>query len=259
MIAAKPAKKAAQGFAKGRAGGGKKGASGGSSSAAKIDGGAFAVAPALMGPAPELSADVIDYTPELCFQKDSANVGAKTRFSRRAIDAFDAFGLPRNISREFASTRIPTSVVRESTITVNKRLREAKSSRESSYLLTGSQGSGKSVVLLQAVASALADGWIVIYVPRAIQWIDSSSPYVYNTATRTFHQPVISASLLKSIGQVNKGALDAIKLSEEFKIGGQTFEDGSSLGALVEFGSRPENSSVEVLEKVMEVLAQQSG
>lgn len=211
-----------------------------------------------MGSRPELSSDVLEYSSELCFGQETARVGAKTRFSRRAIEAFDAFGLPRNVKREFSSTQIPTSVIRESTINVNKRLREAKSSREASYLLTGSRGSGKSIVLLQAVASALADGWIVVYVPRALEWIDSSSPYAYKTSSKTFHQPVISASLLKSIGQVNKSALDSIKLGEEFKVGGQTFEAGSSLSSLVDFGARPENSSVEVLEQVMDVLAGQS-
>lgn len=258
----KPPKKQGQGFAKVRGDkkpGGSSGMGGSGSGALKARGGAFAVPPSLMGQAPDLSA-VPEMFPEFVM---STNVGKASRYPSQAVAAFEAFGLPNNLAKEFLANGAPTSVVRESTVqVVNKLLVAAKkdgskSSRDASYLISGSRGSGKSTVLLQAVSTALLDEWIVIYVPQAIQWINSSSTYAYNATDKTFHQPAISSHLLKAVLEVNGKKLNDIKLPEQVSIDSQTFEAGSSLKELVQFGAKNEDASVGVLEKMMEVLAGQ--
>jgi len=153
------------------------------------------------------------------------------------------------------------TVTRTSSNKLINRLSSAadKPSKETRLLLNGSKGSGKSTIMLQAMSAAWQKNWIVIYLPRATELIDSTSPYAYNASTQTFHQPALSASLLSSILTANKKALSGISLEKEYETAtGQKFAGDEKLDALMVRAAKDETISVGVLEIVLEVLSKQT-
>lgn len=115
--------------------------------------------------------------------------------------------------------------------------------------------------MLQAMSAAWQKGWIVIYLPRATELIDSTSPYAYNTTTQTFYQPALSSTLLSSMLAANKKALSEISLGREYETETATrqkFEADEKLDAFMARAAKDETISVGVLEIVFEVLAKQT-
>ena len=146
--------------------------------------------------------------------------------------------------------------------------------------------------MIQAVDSAIASDSVVIYIPQgksrvgastparardfvisisshhpaaAINLINSSSPFVYNEASQTFHQPALSAKLLASILTANKDVLSTIKIGKDVTVqttstsGASTsFAETDGLDKLVVAGARNEALSVSALEQVFEILATQT-
>ncbi|KAG7527804.1 hypothetical protein FFLO_06575 [Filobasidium floriforme] len=190
----------------------------------------------------------------------AVHAGVPTRFKKQNVDQLQAYGLPRRIAQEFQKGQAAT-VTRISSDKLISRLNSAaeKSSKETRLILNGSKGSGKSTIMLQAMSAAWQKGWIVIYLPRATELIDSTSPYAYNTTTQTFYQPALSSTLLSSMLAANKKALSEISLGREYETAtGQRFQADEKLDALMARAAKDETISVGVLEIVFEVLAKQT-
>jgi len=115
------------------------------------------------------------------------------------------------------------------------------------------------MIMLQAMSAAWQKGWVVIYVPRATELINSTSPYAYNSATETFYQPALSSALLASILGANRAKLAGIKLGKDVDSpSGHKFSSEEKLDVLMARAVKDQSISVEVLEIVMEVLATQT-
>jgi small subunit ribosomal protein S29 len=115
------------------------------------------------------------------------------------------------------------------------------------------------MIMLQAMSVAWQKGWVVVYIPRATELINSTSPYAYNSETQTFHQPALSAAMLSSILGANRKVLSSLKLEKEYETAsGQKFSSEEKLDTLMARAVKDETISVDVLEIVMEVLAIQS-
>lgn len=113
--------------------------------------------------------------------------------------------------------------------------------------------------MLQAMSAAWQKNWIVIYLPRATELIDSTSPYAYNATTQTFHQPALTARLLAATLSANKKALSGITLGKEYETAtGQELAADEKLDALMARAAKDETISVDVLEIVFEVLSKQT-
>lgn len=111
----------------------------------------------------------------------------------------------------------------------------------------------------------LTVNWMLTCSCTAINLINSSSPFVYNQASQTFHQPALSSKLLASILSANKTVLSNMKLEKDVVIqstaasGGQTsFAAEDGLDKLVAAGAKNEAMSVSALETVFEVLGAQT-
>jgi small subunit ribosomal protein S29 len=77
----------------------------------------------------------------------------------RALDAF-------KITQKWGVFRKPATIMRKQTVEIGRLIdRQARERKTVRRFLTGDRGTGKSVVLLQAMAMALLKGWIVISVP----------------------------------------------------------------------------------------------
>ncbi|KAJ9094866.1 hypothetical protein QFC19_007795 [Naganishia cerealis] len=249
-----PVKRQGGGFSKAKAGG--------AQAKQKAEAAALAVRADLIGPEPDLSG-LHEFTNDVANEE---NVGRPTRFVKQRWDSISSFGLPKNIAKEFARDT-PTTVVRESTVAVIERITKPtnQSSDSNRILLSGARGCGKSTVMLQAVDSAMQNGSVVIYIPQAINLINSSSPFVYNSASQMFHQPALSAQLLQAMQSTNKSVLSSIKLSQETNIestaasgGSASFAAGDGLDKLIAAGAKSEALSVPVLEKALDILGSQT-
>ncbi|CAG8599541.1 15094_t:CDS:10, partial [Gigaspora rosea] len=137
------------------------------------------------------------------------NIGKIYRFPPEIIPKFEIFKFPPILEQEFSPLPYPSLAIRQSSIQLTKLIENAsqKSSAETRIILSGEMGVGKSALLLQTVNYALCKPWIVIYIPFAIKFVNSSYPYIKNKITNEFVQPTLSAELLKQIKAVN-GLMD---------------------------------------------------
>lgn len=193
-----------------------------------------------------------------------AAIGTPVAWAPAALKAMDAFGLPRELQRRHALQPRPRSVVRAASVELVEGMEKGAASGKPAgrQLLVGEPGCGKSTYLLQAVAHAIASGWAVVYVPRAIDWINSSTAYTYSPALQTYLQPDIATDLLKAMAQVNGGVLKRVKLHAPLVVdGAELFAQGTPLSELLKKVLAEHQSPVArqlALELVWASLAQQT-
>ncbi|KAH7335262.1 mitochondrial ribosomal death-associated protein 3-domain-containing protein [Rhizoctonia solani] len=173
-----------------------------------------------------------------------------------------SFGLPASLESEFLLLSNPTSVIRNTTLSVIAALdsghKLGNSSKDARIALTGDTGSGKSHLLLQAANYAAASKWIVLYAPRVISWVDSTTPYAYDPRTKTFQQPELASQILGQFITANSGILSKIQITksiENERLG--TFSKGAPLLDLLNVGQKDQSLATEVLEVALEVLGGQ--
>jgi len=150
--------------------------------------------------------------------------------------------------------------VRDATVSFVQQLEGAAKSPgyQSRIVLTGASGCGKSYLLLQAATHLAANGWIVLYIPRAHKLVDSSTSYQYDPKTQTYLQPVVTHQILRRFQLANAKALEALTLQEDI-----TFDKrkpipaGTSLKEAIEFGLRDQSLSPTILSSVFEELEAQ--
>jgi hypothetical protein len=69
--------------------------------------------------------------------------------------------LPRSLRHDLSYTSKPTTVLRKATVSLAANLRK---NRHLKAVLAGHPGTGRSTVLLQTVAHAQSEGWLVLHV-----------------------------------------------------------------------------------------------
>jgi small subunit ribosomal protein S29 len=188
------------------------------------------------------------------------NAGAAATFPRATYEHLKTFGLGKRIALELANGGLPTSVIRQATLDLVATLNAAKgkSSKNARLLLSGPRGAGKSMLMLQAAAYALEAGWVVLYVPQASKWLDSSTQFEYNAESKSFHQTELSQQILTKLAAVNKAQLAKITLPEALKVGWESFEAGTKLADVVALGAKNDRLAVPALEATVTVLSKQT-
>lgn len=183
-------------------------------------------------------------------------------FNDRTLAAFKAFGLPQELEKEFANQPKPRALVRKQTLEVLDALDKSKEGNKGTRLmLDGARGSGKSVLMAQAVAYALDDGWVVISVPRAVNLINSSTEFTYSAQHKAYVQPEATKTLLEAVLKVNGASLKQIKTSESVTMDGGKLEEGTTLEALIKRAVEDTTSPTSrqtLLEAVFKTLANQT-
>ncbi|PKI85758.1 Rsm23p [Malassezia vespertilionis] len=164
----------------------------------------------------------------------SEAVGTPVAWSAKVLGAMEAFQIPRALERKQKLQPRPRSLVRDQSVTLIELLKQGKTQDAARHLLVGEPGCGKSTYLLQALAHALEDGWAVVYIPRTIDMVNSSSPYVYSSVLQTYLQPEITNALLTAIGKVNNEVLKKLKSIAPLTVEGhELFPKHTSLTTLV--------------------------
>ncbi|EKM50203.1 uncharacterized protein PHACADRAFT_264802 [Phanerochaete carnosa HHB-10118-sp] len=185
--------------------------------------------------------------------------GRVMQFTKPQGGIIQAYGLPTNMLLEFRVLSKPCSLVRDVTLSTIEKLETAssKSSVETRAVITGLTGSGKSYLLLQAVEYCKSKDWIVLYVPRAINLVNSSTEYVYDARTRTYLQPEFSFQLLQRFQQVNARFLGALQLTKQFNIGRRALPIGTPINELLNVAQRDKALSPFVLETLLKEVSRQ--
>ncbi|PVG04498.1 hypothetical protein CPB86DRAFT_868449 [Serendipita vermifera] len=202
--------------------------------------------------------DLKEFNTELIEPK---SVGTAFKFPQRFPDPLRIFGVPRSIAKDFNFLSKPFSVIRQATVDIVEQLEKSKDpNNDSRVVITGASGSGKSYLLLQALSYCIAKEWITLYIPRAIDLINCTTPYNHDPRTQTFLQPVLSAALLRQLRDTEHPGLDKLKISSAFPMEnspGSVPPVGSSLGQIMDYGIREVSVAPFVLEFVLAELATQ--
>ncbi|KAF8672523.1 hypothetical protein AX14_005554 [Amanita brunnescens Koide BX004] len=187
-------------------------------------------------------------------------VGTTTFFSFSENDPVRKFGLPKKLLLEYRVLSRPYTVIRDVTLDVVGKLNTARSrsSLQSRYVFTGRSGSGKSFLLLQAVEYCAQSDWVVIYIPRAVNLVNSTTGYSYDLKTQTFIQPQFAYQTLQRTLSVNNNILSSLSTTRKHFFEKREIPVGSSLTDLISLGLKDLPSAPAVLDALMAELGQQT-
>lgn len=181
---------------------------------------------------------------------DSANVGKMLALpgyvvdSLRAVEAFKA-------TQTWGMFRRPGTLIREDTIKLAKILQKAEQEKLSqTFIVDGVRSSGKSLLLVQAMAAAFMKKWIVLNIPEAQDLTAAITDYTPildlnrdpksdQTPATQFSHNTYTASLLEKFLIGNRAILEDLKIQLEHKF--ISVPTGTSLARLAELGTRDPN------------------
>ncbi|KAJ1983215.1 hypothetical protein H4R34_001415 [Dimargaris verticillata] len=153
---------------------------------------------------------------------------------RELIGKFTAQDFPDYLYRDFSTVHSDGLMVREPFCRLAS-LMEARTTPQP-LVLTGRTGVGKSATLLQAASYAHLKQWLILYVPNAIHWVDSSQPYRPSADPSAYLQPEVARRWLQFIRQINASVLNSLVLPTTVTVGNQTLAKGSSVDAMLAAG-----------------------
>ncbi|KAK6613796.1 hypothetical protein H4I96_00117 [Botrytis cinerea] len=133
--------------------------------------------------------------------------------SLRASEAF-------KITQGWNLFRRPAILVREESVICAKVLEEAGAEKKTERLVVdGGRVSGKSLMLLHAMASAFVKGWIVLNIADTQELVNACTEYspVPDTTPTLFSQNTYTAAWLGRIGKANEAVLDKLQLSQKHR------------------------------------------
>ncbi|KAF8866643.1 hypothetical protein BDZ45DRAFT_720188 [Acephala macrosclerotiorum] len=153
--------------------------------------------------------------------------------SLRAVEAFKT-------RQGWELFRRPGLLIREESKDLSRRLVDAARTREPLRLVVdGQKGSGKSLMLLHAMATAFVKGWVVLNIPEAQEVTNAMNDYapIQGTTPTLWSQPTYTAKWLGQIGKANNAVLQNLKLSMEHNLP-IPVQSNISLARLCELGAR---------------------
>lgn len=155
-------------------------------------------------------------TPESAGESDVSKAFA---WNASDLDAFDKAGVEQKIRTALASYLRPASIVRPTTQHLYKQLSQSASASPSAskesprIILNSALSSGKSYLVMQAVSYALASQWLVVYLPRLVNWVNSTSSFTYSSEEQAYLQPDLVRHTLDSVTKLNAKSRVLSKIS----------------------------------------------
>ncbi|KAI9644011.1 hypothetical protein NHQ30_007363 [Ciborinia camelliae] len=134
--------------------------------------------------------------------------------SLRASEAF-------KITQGWSLFRKPAVLIREESVGCVELLEEAEANKKALRLvIDGGRVSGKSLMLLHAMASAFVKGWIVLNIADTQELVNACTDYspLPDTTPTLFSQNTYTASWLGRIGKANEAVLQKLQLSQEHSL-----------------------------------------
>ncbi|KAI9747516.1 MAG: 37S ribosomal protein S23 mitochondrial [Lichina confinis] len=126
-------------------------------------------------------------------------------------------------TQKWRSFRKPAVLWTEQSLELARQLATVEEQQRPGLLrrmLCGEKGVGKSVMLLQAQATALSRGWVVMSIPECQDLTIAHTEYspIPGTAPTTYAQNTYTASLLARISRANDGVLSTLELSKTHSV-----------------------------------------
>ncbi|KAF8625521.1 hypothetical protein AX17_006833 [Amanita inopinata Kibby_2008] len=187
-------------------------------------------------------------------------VGKTVAFAVSENDPIRRFGLPKKLLIEYRILSKPYTVIRNVTVDLMRKLDEAKSrsSLETRHVLTGRSGVGKSYLLLQAVEYCSQSNWIVLFIPRGVNLVNSTTTYIYDLRTQTYLQPSFAYQTLQRTLSVNSSLLSTLSTTKKLAFEKRELPIGTSLTDLIGVGLKDVSAAPAVLDALMVELGQQT-
>jgi len=149
----------------------------------------------------------------------SSQAGNIVAYSASTLAALEHFGLPKQLGITLRAQPRPRTLVRAQSVALFEELTKAAGGRsaeeQTTSVLYGPSGSGASTLLVQSVAHALDQGWIVLYLPSLISLVNSTSPYVFDATQKTYLQPQLVQQILRALVAVNEARLKEVVVDEQ--------------------------------------------
>ncbi|KAK0431957.1 mitochondrial ribosomal death-associated protein 3-domain-containing protein [Armillaria borealis] len=206
------------------------------------------------------SRPVLDYPP---FGPETVRqdmIGQATLFVPTENDPVRYYGSPKPTLLEHRILSRPCSIIRQSTVDMVRILHghaQNEGSKQHRVVITGRAGTGKSVLLIQSVQYCHAQDWIVIYVPRAVSTVNSTTMHTYDLRTQTYVQPNYAHQTLRRILIVNRARLESIPTRKTHAFEKVKVEEGSPLTALIEAGLADKAIAPAILDELFSELGEQ--
>lgn len=152
-------------------------------------------------------------------------------------------------------------MVRQPALELISHLKKADYSKPAiRYVLYGVKGSGKTMSLCHAVHYCSTQGWLVLHIPDAHQWVKNCKellPSSYHDSR--FDQPIQASNWLRNFRITNEQFLSKIKTRQRYVwTKRESTEEGRPLGELVDQGVTRVKSSSDVVGAVMKELRLQA-
>ncbi|KAI6246715.1 37S ribosomal protein S23, mitochondrial [Erysiphe necator] len=156
----------------------------------------------------------------------------ETTDSLRALKAF-------KITQSWELFKQPGILIREHSKILSDRLLQAQEQKTTvRMVIDGVKGSGKSMMLLHAMATALVNDWVVIHIPEAQDITNAVTDYAPIPNSNLFSQNTLIAELLDIIAKANSKVLKTMKVKEAHPAILASLESNCTIHRLCELGAR---------------------
>ncbi|KAI1000531.1 hypothetical protein K3495_g7664 [Podosphaera aphanis] len=146
--------------------------------------------------------------------KEADILGKVVRLKDEVIDslrAADAF----KITQGWELFRHPAILIRAESKILSQKLVEAEQEKQTlRMVIDGARGSGKSMMLLHAMTTALVEKWLVINLPEAREITNAVTEYAPIPNSDLWTQNTLSAELLGKIAKTNAHLLGEMKVNK---------------------------------------------
>lgn len=156
----------------------------------------------------------------------------------RASEAFKS-------SQTWGLFNSPHTLIRPETVQLCAGMKEKAAKGETHrVVISGERAAGKSVVLLQAMANAFLNEWVVINIPEAQELTTAATDYapIPDTNPQLWMQSVYALKLMQNIRTANRAALDRIYTSRSYEEFTNPVAEGASLNTLIESARETEQA-----------------
>ncbi|KAF3926412.1 hypothetical protein AA313_de0205188 [Arthrobotrys entomopaga] len=144
------------------------------------------------------------------------------------------------------STQLEASRLQKEESAAAKKETPDKTARQAAnYIITGKAGTGKSILLLQAIVTAIRRNWLVMTIPNAHDVVIGTTAYEINPETGRYVQRDYISKMLGKIGKANAEILLSYKVKDDVQIGNTEIVAGESLMMIVDAGSSSSEHSYE--------------
>lgn len=198
-------------------------------------------------------AGMVDMTPEALL--DVEQVGKVLGLPGPVVDQLRAVEAFRT-TQGWGLFRRPGMLIREESIKIAQIMRDAKATGETAvYVIDGARSTGKSLMVLQALAAAFIDKWIVVSIPEgkqlsayqltaftnighvAQELTNANTDYSLIPDTKLYSQNAYAAKWLGEIIKANDAILSKLTISQKHELP-IPIKDNITVSQLAELGAK---------------------